>query len=150
MPNWCENSIVIESDEETLKEIKEFVAGDNSEFSFFSILPHEGEWDYNWCVNNWGTKWDAGTAHRVETPGSLTYYFNTAWAPPEPVIERLSELFPKATIRHAYDEPGMDFGGYTIYAGGVEVERVEGDSRCNTYHEMASFVVVDTTTQLSV
>lgn len=48
---------------------------------------------YTWNVNNWGTKWGAyeGKMHLVEK-NELHFEFQTAWAPPEPIIEKLEQL----------------------------------------------------------
>jgi hypothetical protein len=48
---------------------------------------------YDWCVENWGTKWDAyniGTQRLSDT--SLYVMMETAWSPPIPIFEKLVEL----------------------------------------------------------
>jgi hypothetical protein len=79
------------------------------------------EW-YSWRVNNWGTKWSVSEVHMSETDTSLTYWFETAWAPPEPVIRRLSEMFPNAYIILSFDEPGCLGRGATHYKDGEVVK----------------------------
>ena len=75
---------------------------------------------YNWRVNNWGTKWEVSEVAMYESKVALTYEFDTAWSPPEPVIAKLSELFPNAYITLFFDEPGMAFRGSISYKeGGV-------------------------------
>ena len=46
---------------------------------------------YDWCIEHWGTKWNACDA---TWEGDNFVCFNTAWGAPEPVYQRLSELFP--------------------------------------------------------
>ena len=77
------------------------------------------EW-WHWRVNNWGTKWsvhgdDIGFE---EKKGTMTYSFDTAWAPPEPVIRQLSEMFPDANILLSFYEPGCIGRGSATYKGG--------------------------------
>ena len=71
---------------------------------------------YEWCVENWGTKW--GFCH-VQEPelqgygdeGTLIYHFDTAWSPPEPLVKKMGELFPDLTLDLRYFEGLMQFNG---------------------------------------
>ena len=68
---------------------------------------------YMWCVNNWGTKWDAcDKSIDYEDDEILALTFNTAWSPPEGIVERLREKYPELTFQCFYDEPGMEAAGY--------------------------------------
>jgi hypothetical protein len=126
-----------------LGDLREYVATDVESFSLNRIIPvpveiesdSDGMVGYNWRVDNWGTKWDV---HEVEfrvASAGVEFYFDTAWAPPIPVIARLSTVFPDAIVGIAYDEPGMDFGGYVIFCDGVSVDGSEGASRSSTWSE---------------
>lgn len=66
---------------------------------------------YDWCVTNWGTKWDVGGdgAEAQDIPGGLMLSFDSAWSPPVNAYERLMEL--GFEIRAMYYEPGMAFAG---------------------------------------
>jgi len=67
---------------------------------------------YEWCVDNWGTKWNAGKVIRLDLPsGQITLTFDTAWSPPTPVVKKLSELFPDLYLRLDYFECLMRFSG---------------------------------------
>lgn len=47
---------------------------------------------YDWCIHNWGTKWNAyndGLLH--ETDHDLYYRFDTAWSSPDPIFDKLEE-----------------------------------------------------------
>jgi len=70
---------------------------------------------YHWNITNWGTKWDI-TKKQVEIEyedsEQLEVSFDTAWSPPEPICERLREMFKDVNISWFYDEPGMEFAGY--------------------------------------
>ena len=61
MPNWCQNVAYIKHDNkaEIDKIIAELDKKDDAEF-FNSLVPNpSGKWEYDWSVENWGTKWDA-------------------------------------------------------------------------------------------
>jgi hypothetical protein len=74
---------------------------------------------YDWCVQNWGTKWDVGADgyEAQDIPGGLTLTFESAWAPPLDAFATMVEKFG-FSIRAYYDEPGMAFCG--IWEDGVD------------------------------
>lgn len=68
---------------------------------------------YDWCVANWGTKWDVGAdGYEAEDngKGGLTLTFDSAWSPPTDAYATLVEQFG-FSIRAYYYEPGMAFAG---------------------------------------
>lgn len=70
---------------------------------------------YEWCCNNWGTKWNACEITRTENKTSLKYRFDTAWSPPIKVVTAMAHVFPALTFTLKYFEGGMGFQGrYTI------------------------------------
>ena len=44
--------------------------------------------------------------------GNCIAWFDTAWAPPEPICYRLREMFKDLHFSWFYDEPGMETAGY--------------------------------------
>ena len=51
------------------------------------MVRNDDRW-YHWCIENWGTKWDADILGlEVQDYDTLEISFNTAWSPPEGVIE---------------------------------------------------------------
>jgi hypothetical protein len=68
---------------------------------------------YDYCVNEWGTKWDVGgDGHQIELePGqdNTTLDFDSAWAPPMGVYAALMDQ--GFTVRAYYYESGMCFAG---------------------------------------
>jgi len=65
---------------------------------------------YSWSNANWGTKWEAceidcGKA----SDNTITLTFDTAWSPPIPFYEKMTEL--GFVVRAYYFEPGMMFCG---------------------------------------
>jgi len=67
---------------------------------------------YDWCVNEWGTKWDVDAIETIELEGDvdhITFGFDSAWSPPTGAMEYLMEQ--GFTVRLYYYEPGMAFAG---------------------------------------
>lgn len=70
---------------------------------------------YDWCVANWGTKWNAYGC--VVEEDQVT--FQTAWSNPEPVITKLAEMYPEAHIEHTWADEDMGSNtGYREYIDG--------------------------------
>lgn len=70
---------------------------------------------YDWCCQNWGTKWNAYEVEKFEHPHrGLCITFQTAWTPPSPVIAAIAKRFPDLTLEHEYFEHGAS------YCGGVQ------------------------------
>lgn len=73
---------------------------------------------YNWCVSNWGTKWNAyQTPDQRDSENAL--YFETAWNSPVELIRLLSEKFQDVEIRldYADEDSGCNVGGCVFKAG---------------------------------
>lgn len=171
MPNWCENELTIlcfdkATADAVVESICEQVEQDDGTFrpslSFDKVLPqpdHIGndtlvsdsgmpDWWY-WRIQNWGTKWDAEqttcpTVHsRADGKTEITFVFDTAWAPSVPVSEEIARKFPNTIVAHSYDEPGMDFGGFTVWADGEVTEEENGGSRSTTWADYADIRMAD-------
>ena len=155
MPNWCENTISVSGNPELIKKLKDFVGRPIREdderieepiYSLANIMPstpdappilgemskstgHE-DWYHN-NINSWGTKWDvAGNVYMnnyKEGDEFIGYTFDSAWSPPTPTTERLSEIFPELTIEHKYYESGCDFWGIETYKGGEMISEEGGE-----------------------
>ena len=68
---------------------------------------------YHWCIENWGTKWEPDMyGNELSDYDSLEITFNTAWSPPEGVVEKLREKFPELSFQCFFDEPGCEIAGY--------------------------------------
>jgi hypothetical protein len=76
-----------------------------------------GNW-YDYCVGEWGTKWDVGgddgTINYEEGETSANFSFDSAWAPPIMAYEKLEAL--GFEVEGYYYEPGMAFVG--VYRNG--------------------------------
>lgn len=66
---------------------------------------------YDYCVNEWGTKWDVGGDDMLteDGPNALRMNFNSAWAPPIAAMEKFMDLGFR--VKLVYWEPGMCFCG---------------------------------------
>lgn len=67
---------------------------------------------YEFCTNRWGTKWDVDFVNGVDIAEdglSVSGSFDSAWAPPMGIVERLVEQGLEVTLY--YYEPGMGFVG---------------------------------------
>jgi len=67
---------------------------------------------YEWCIKNWGTKWDACAPRATLDENDKVYYdFDTAWSPPTPAVLAMSRKFSFLLFELRYMEPGMAFKG---------------------------------------
>lgn len=72
---------------------------------------------HEWKTAHWGTKWNGYDLEVTDhDDGTVTVRFDTAWAHPHPVIEKLSKRFPEAELRVKYadEDLGYNLGEYTI------------------------------------
>lgn len=111
MPNWCNNGLTLTHKDPARLDaaIKAYEEGRFLEH--FVPFP-SGEWNYDFCVSNWGTKWDVGgrgdMCNRLD-PNNASFGFDSAWAPPIAAYERMcAEGFE---VEAYYWEPGMAFCG---------------------------------------
>ena len=84
---------------------------------FFNIKRYgERDW-YDWSIENWGTKWNAGDT----VVDSDVIEFQTAWSTPIPVFVELSKRLKDITITvdYADEDIGSNCGTLEILNGGV-------------------------------
>ena len=123
MPNWCLNNLTVEHSDSGMVDRFERAYNAGKACNEFIPVPEDyydnGKW-YDFCVNNWGTKWDIGAdigtdreewhglkATRVGNQVSTT--FDSAWAPPVGLYNKLVEL--GYNVKASYFESGMAFCG---------------------------------------
>jgi len=141
MPNWCNNNLILEHDDPAML-IRAKEALDRGEFlNEFIPVPEDlqivagslgdpveqaelerktaenvvkhgyGNW-YDYCVGEWGTKWDVGEDGNTDIhPDGHTLHtgFDSAWAPPINAYEKLVKLGFR--VKAMYYEPGMAYAG---------------------------------------
>ena len=126
MPNWCDNSVSLyHADKSKIDALAEEMSKKNEDGHsmaqpFQHLRPSPGgEWDYDWSVSNWGTKWDASIIDwSRDDDNNITIYFESAWSPPTTLYEYLAE--EGWGVEAMYHEPGMGFAGMYTDAGGDE------------------------------
>ena len=142
MPNWTFNNLKMKG----LR--KEDLFTEEGEFDFDKIIPEPRKIEdcpeefnldkhpapvqkledrpwfnwYDWRVENWGTKWCAGETFFCKD-GSIS--FQTAWAPPLPVILELSKRYPERVIKFSYYDE--DYHGHNY----LTIQNGEMVSYCN-------------------
>lgn len=147
MPNWCMNNLTVSHSDPS--KLQEFVDAYNSGKTCEHYLPvPNGYYDdqrwYDWCVNNWGTKWDFGKGEHdnpvaIEN-GEVAVSVDTAWSPPIQLLECLIEL--GYNVLCSYWEPGMAFCGiwdngndnYIEYSGSDKADEVIPVALWNEYN----------------
>jgi Ferredoxin-like domain in Api92-like protein len=73
-----------------------------------ALLEKYGAYDWDdWSMMNWGTKWPAEGVSIEADEDRITIIFDTAWSFPEPIFQKLSEMFPSLYFRGHADEPNM-------------------------------------------
>jgi len=93
---------------------------------------------YDWCVFNWGTKWNAydvtewsvNEGHWNGDNSSATIYYETAWSPATALWLNVSKDYPTLDFYHEFaDEGGGFLGSETIRDGRIiSEEEFEWDS----------------------
>lgn len=124
------------SDEELDSYIKQRDMGLSPDNEFFSFAAYGKIYFYNrteygcfswydWCTDNWGTKWNAecGSIEEIEDlpdgNGTLSFSFQTAWSMPLPIFQKLSVMFP-AVLFHVFyadEDIGSNCGVLIIGTG---------------------------------
>lgn len=141
MPNWCNNGVTLRHNDPVMVEramkaiargellnefipvpqdLRDTVAGFVGEAK---EAEHEAQkarnielygykdW-YDFCVNEWGTKWDVGgddgLVQKLDA-NTIEFTFDSAWAPPCTAYEKLIDM--GFYVKAFYYEPGMGFCG---------------------------------------
>jgi hypothetical protein len=147
MPNWCNNTLELQHEDPAMIERAKTAFAEGKFLAEFCPVPESlhivsgrvdedaeqkkleedtarniavhgyGNW-YDYCVNEWGTKWDVGgddyNAPQQDSPNRITMSFDSAWAPPTAAMDKFEAL--GFSVRLYYYEPGMCFCG--IYEDG--------------------------------
>ena len=150
MPNWCNNTLTLTHEDPAMilraKEaldrgefLQEFIpvpedlkivagsVGDGDEQKELERKTAEnrekygyGNW-YDFCVGEWGTKWDVGGDGQtdVHPDGRMLHTtFDSAWSPPVNAYDKLVEL--GFGVEAMYYEGGMGYAG--AYSDGADEE----------------------------
>lgn len=76
---------------------------------------------YDWCVNNWGTKWNA---YRTYRNSDDEVGFETAWSCPFEVLKELSKQYKDVEIdvQYADEDIGSNCGEFVLLNGEIKEE----------------------------
>ena len=142
MPNWCNNTLTLEHDDPAMikraydalerqeflqefvpvpVELKETMAGSYGDDEKQKALEAQtksniekygyGNW-YDFCVGEWGTKWDVGDqgCSDIHPDGRMLHTsFDSAWSPPVNAYAKLEALGFR--VNAMFYESGMAFAG---------------------------------------
>jgi len=112
MPNWCSNHIEVRGNNQA--DVQRLADAFDAEQFCNAVVPMPEDtldW-YNFCVQNWGTKWDINpheACDRHDDGLGFSGSFDSAWSPPIPIVEALTEQGFEVVLR--YHESGMAFVG---------------------------------------
>jgi len=92
---------------------------------------------YEWSCANWGTKWNACSSY---VDGN-SIFFDTAWSPPLPILQKLSEMHPEHSFLYSFSEeqPSVMCGHMTYEKGrntGMNFLEEESKEAYETYFEL--------------
>jgi hypothetical protein len=156
MPNWCNNNLTLQHEDPAMI-LRAKEALDRGEFlNEFIPVPEDlkitsgflgngdeqkelerktaenvekygyGNW-YDYCVGEWGTKWDVGGDGQtdIHPDGKMLHTtFDSAWAPPVNAYDKLTEL--GFIVGAMYYEGGMAYAGIYDSETGDEEYNLEG------------------------
>lgn len=123
MPNWVKNKLFIRGHADKVKQCTLDIASEDEHISFEKILPKPkdiGDGWYDWCIENWGTKWDVNETYENDE-GYIC--FDTAWSTPHEIIFELSLRYTDLTfeVQFADEDLGSNCGTYKLQ-NGEEIE----------------------------
>ncbi len=123
MPNYVYNVLTIIGDSNMIEQFYNENKKENIALSFNNSVPEPdyGNW-YDWRIENWGCKWDAGDPefsyiNEFEQKKGR-YTFSTAWSPPMKWIKSVSIKYPSLTFYIKFEEEVYSFFGLEKYQNG--------------------------------
>jgi len=145
MPNWCSNTATINAPKPVIDEIRSILSDQDQDSRLLKWMrpmpPDQEENWYDWCVTNWGTKWDITSPFVSDDTeeDSITFSFDTAWAPPIEAFRHWAEQDGRVTYRLSFVEEGMMFAGWDSYDGEYfDDDIVDHEDDPERYWEMAA------------
>jgi len=161
MPNHITNRLtIVSTDNDRIREILESIKDEEhglGSLDFEKIIPpppciyrgNVGQREQemygdntllDFARQNWGSKWNSyGYDDLPKYENGSEIMFLTAWNRPEPVIVKLSEMFPDVEFQHQWaDEDIGNNVGTILYENGQELERDVPTPYSKEAYEMAS------------
>ena len=172
MPNYITNKLMILGTDKQIEEVMNFIKIDKTEINkdifgvgtidFNKITPmpqwvckgdlsikeeekygKENCW-YEWCIKNWGTKWNAfKQLDKINTKNAL--YFETALSGVPILISKLAWMFPDVIIKYGWADE--DFGynvGELTYKDTEILESIKPQGGSKEAYELALSITQST------
>ena len=145
MPNWCDNEVEVTGPPEELMGFAEALKatwtdfGDDSGGSYqlceglvpmpekyvgtvkgspsIEVKADDGLTWYDWCIENWGTKWGDSHTEALFLEDRVLVNFLTPWGPPAIALLTISKRFPGLTFRVSFEEESPSSGMFVIQNG---------------------------------
>lgn len=151
MPNHCSQDLYVYGDEQSIKDFIEFSKDSAGILSADKYIPYPQKYKdmdqaakvarengqhiadgfnsggYEWCLDNWGTKWGIYNAKLTKekfsgSKSQVNYTFESAWSPATLIIKAMAEKYPSLRFKLKYYEMGAGFKGtYEIKGDNVLV-----------------------------
>lgn len=148
MPNWIDCDFIVKGSKNDLQKFKKFAKEGKDLLSANKFIPYPEKYrkldeiadktekehkprpkdgfnsgGYEWCIENWGTKWGIVKAELIdESENRLIYAFATAWSAPLPVIQKMGEMFPDLIFKLKYYEGSNKFKGTFVVKRGIIIK----------------------------
>lgn len=150
MPNWCTNILTVSGPADSLDKFFQTVTAGKEGLDFNTTVPmppglekdlynlpeeeqkrikaenlkkYGSEDWYNWCVNNWGVKWNASeVSDREDVEGGQRLTFSTPWGPPVYWMLTTSKIFPDLTFSEYFDDGSGGYGKFSLSNGQMLTE----------------------------
>lgn len=109
---------------------------ETSTYSVFADISHDGFDGYGHANQLWGSKW--GAVHiEIDDPDSfpkntLSIRYESAWCPPDRLIEQISRQFPKLTFGTVSTEESDAFAVWSVIHNGEIVEQGGRDTELSS------------------
>lgn len=77
--------------------------------AFRNMLQYGAAAWYDWCIENWGTKWNAYGLDEWQDvlDDNHTLTFQTAWNAPHPILTKLAEMYPGVSFKHLWADENI-------------------------------------------
>lgn len=149
MPNWCDNMVTLRHTDKSKIDALDAELSKKSEGHYGSqgqllnfLRPNPtGEWQYDWSVDNWGTKWDASIIDwERRDDNEIWVSFESAWSPPTRLYDYIVE--EGWEVEAIYQESGMGYAGQYTTDGGddyFEYDITDPDSIENLPEDIIEF-----------
>ena len=161
MPNWCNNSITVKGDTESIDKFQKFLDDKNGKEWFDFILPCPEElknvgdvsfhdkrneelmakygyqdW-YSWSLDNWGCKWNCDAQDWDRDEDTITFWFDSPWGPPIALYEEMENQGYE--VEAHYHEEGMAFVGRFSYGSDENYEYSDIESLDDIPEELVEY-----------